>query len=278
MPCSMRRCWLTLRCTSACMRCDEAEFGLPLAALFSSRLIWRLSWFCARWMRAFSAGLSLPSFAAFDSMRSMRASPLSSCEASRVLSDPLFSPCSMRCCWFTSRCTSEPTVWAEAAAENRPATATAMTVAAAFMCASLKFFMKCLPERLTPVPARGLPANGKKCNSLYSTSLRTLTVSILRGSIARSCRNTPNRRVEAGPAAAGPKIESQLGGGWHGSDGDARAGHWRLSAHALHLQHPASVGAGRAARRERLSRSVHAHLARHARIGDLGVHKGAVRA
>src|SRR6266852_451686 len=211
MPCSMRCCWLTLRCTSACMRCDEAEFGLPLAALFSSPLIRRLSWFCARWMRAFSAGLSLPSFAAFDSMRSMRASPLSSCEASRVLSDPLFSPCSMRCCWFTSRCTSEPTVWAEAATENRPATATAMAVAAAFMCASLKFFMKCLPERLTPVPARGLPENGKKCNSLYSTSLRTLTVSVLRGSIARSCRNTPARRVEAGPAAAGPKIESQLG-------------------------------------------------------------------
>jgi len=39
------------------MRCEEAELGLPWAALFSSRLIWRLSWFCARWMRAFSAGL-----------------------------------------------------------------------------------------------------------------------------------------------------------------------------------------------------------------------------
>ncbi len=146
-PCSMRCCWLTLRCTSACMRCDEAELGLPLAALLSSRLIWRLSWFCARSMRAFSAGLSVPSFAAFDSMRSMRASPLSSCDASRVLSDPLFSPCSIRCCWFTSRCTSEPTVCAEAAAENRPATATTMRAAAVFMFASLKFSWNVSPSK-----------------------------------------------------------------------------------------------------------------------------------
>jgi len=42
-------------------------------------------------------------FHAFDA-----GSPLSSCDASRVFSDPLFSPCSIRRCWFTSRCTSEP--------------------------------------------------------------------------------------------------------------------------------------------------------------------------
>src|SRR5438445_3287039 len=204
----MRCCWLTLRCTSACMRCDEAELGLPLAALLSSRLIWRLSWFCARWMRAFSAGLSVPSLAAFDSMRSMRASPLSSCDASRVLSDPLFSPCSMRCCWLTSRCPSVPAVCAEAATENRPATATATTVAAAFMFASLKCFMKCLPGAINAgLGPRSTSEERKSVTVGTAGPPELLTVPTLHGSIARSCRNTPG----AGPAPAGP--ESQLGGG-----------------------------------------------------------------
>src|SRR5205814_329691 len=60
-PCSMRCCWLTLRCTSACMRREEAEFGSPRWALFSRRLMSRLAWFCSRARRAFSAGESLPS-------------------------------------------------------------------------------------------------------------------------------------------------------------------------------------------------------------------------
>ena len=30
---SMRCCWLRLRCTSACMRCDEADCGLPFTSL-----------------------------------------------------------------------------------------------------------------------------------------------------------------------------------------------------------------------------------------------------
>src|SRR5439155_11148305 len=37
VPCSMRVCWLMLRCTSACMRCEEAEFGLPVCASCFSR-------------------------------------------------------------------------------------------------------------------------------------------------------------------------------------------------------------------------------------------------
>src|SRR2546423_11754909 len=65
----------------------------------------RLTRFCSRARRAFSAGLSLPSCIARAWSRSTRASSRSRRSASRVLSWPACRPCSMRCCWLTSRCT-----------------------------------------------------------------------------------------------------------------------------------------------------------------------------
>src|SRR5215468_727237 len=96
----------------------------------------RLTWFCARSMRARSSGESLPFLSARDSIFSTRDSSPSSFAASRVVSCPDCRPCSMRCCWFTFRCTSEPVVCASAGVANAAATAAAVI--------SLPSFIVCL--------------------------------------------------------------------------------------------------------------------------------------
>src|SRR5216683_3773844 len=121
----------------------------------------RLTRFCSRARRAFSAGLSLPSCIARDWSRSTRASSRSSFAASRVVSWPDFRPCSMRFCWLTSR-------WmvpacANAAPQKARPSAAAMAVRANFMSCSFRMLEPIQRAR----QCSGLPLSGEMSNSLY---------------------------------------------------------------------------------------------------------------
>src|SRR5215510_3436966 len=107
----------------------------------------RLTWFCARSMRARSSGESLPALSARDSIFSTRVSSPSSLAASRVLSCPDCRPCSMRCCWFTFRCTSEPVVCASTGVANAAATAAAAISFFGFIVCLLCMVWWCEPRR-----------------------------------------------------------------------------------------------------------------------------------
>src|SRR5882672_8849054 len=121
----------------------------------------RLTLFCSRARRAFSAGVSLPSRMARAWSRSTRDSSRSRRAASCVVSWPDFRPCSMRCCWLTSR-------WmvpacANAAPQKARPSAAAMAVRANFMSCSFQMSEPIQRAR----QCCGLPVPGEISNSLY---------------------------------------------------------------------------------------------------------------
>jgi len=96
--------------------------GIAFAALLSSRLMSRLSWFCARCMRAFSRA-ELPVLHGVRLHAVDPRLPALELRAFAGIERSLFSPCSMRCCWLRSRLHFRAGRLRVAAIENRQPTA-----------------------------------------------------------------------------------------------------------------------------------------------------------
>jgi hypothetical protein len=119
-----------------------------------------LTAFCAFAMRALSAGFIVRSLGAFFCFVSTFVSCFSCFVASRVVSWPLCKPCSMRCCWLTSRWTVVAVSWASAPPEISAPMASARAVWGIRMASPPRFVATRVRSRfrgavLSPTPDSG---------------------------------------------------------------------------------------------------------------------------